>query len=104
MKLTPTRPLTCRSIHVGPDVRRTDGDGRVPVCELMVNNAAIANFIANGRSQQIYSAIETGGPYGMQTLDQSLRMLLEEGLIEPSVAMSLSKNPLQYQFLQEVEG
>lgn len=93
--------LVLRGIFAQHLVPRADRTGRVPVCELMVNNAAIANFIANGRSQQIYSAIETGGPYGMQTTDQSLRMLLEEGLIEPSVAMALSKNPQQYQHLQE---
>jgi len=91
--------LVLRGIFTQHLVQRVDGEGRVPVCELMVNNAAVSNFIVTGRSQQLYSAIETGGPYGMRTIDQSLRDLLEEGLIDPRVAMSLSKNPLQYQFL-----
>ena len=92
--------LVLRGVVTQHLVQRSDGAGRVPVCELMVNNAAISNFIVAGRSQQLYSAIETGGPYGMQTLDQSLRALLEEGLIVPDVAIALSKNPYQYQDLQ----
>ena len=62
-----------------------------------MNNPAVSNFIVTGRTQQLYSAIETGGPYGMRTLDQSLRALLEEGLIGEHVARALSRNPLQFQ-------
>ena len=91
--------LVLRGVFAQHLVPRADGEGRVPVCELMVNNAAVSNFIVTGRSQQLYSAIETGGPYGMQTMDQSLRALLEEGLIDLNVAIALSKNPLQYQGL-----
>ena len=91
--------LVLRGVCTQHLVPRTDGEGRVPVCELMVNNAAVSNFIVTGRSQQLYSAIETGGPYGMQTMDQSLRALLEVGLIDLNVAIALSKNPLQYQAL-----
>ena len=78
-------------------VRRTDGNGRVPVCELLVNNPAVSHFIVTGRTQQIYSAIETGKNLGMVTVDQSLRSLLERGLIDIEVARALSRNPAQYQ-------
>ena len=89
--------LVLRGIFAQHLVRRLDGLGRVPVCEYMVNNPAVSNFIVTGRSQQLYSAMETGGPYGMRTLDQSLCVLLEEGLIDVSIARALSKNPLQFQ-------
>ena len=78
-------------------VRRTDGNGRIPVCELLVNNPAVSHFIVTGRTQQIYSAIETGRNLGMVTVDQSLRSLLERGLIDIEVARALSRNPAQYQ-------
>ena len=78
-------------------VQRADGAGRVPVCELLVNNSAVSHFIVTGRTQQIYSAIETGKNLGMMTVDQSLRALLEEGLIDIEVARALSHNPLQYE-------
>lgn len=77
-------------------VRRADGEGRVPVCELLVNNPAVSHFIVTGRTQQIYSAIETGRNLGMVTMDQSLRSLLEQGLVDIEVARALSRNPAQY--------
>lgn len=69
------------------------GGRRVPACELMVVNPAIANLIASGRSNQIYSAIETGQALGMLTLDQSLARLCNDGLISEFTACALSKNP-----------
>ena len=88
--------LVLRGIFAQHLVRRADGDGRVPVCELLVNNPAISNFIVTGRSQQVYSAMEVGGPYGMCTIDQSLNTLLDAGLITVEAARALSKNPQQY--------
>ena len=69
------------------------GNGRHPAYELLVNTPAAANLIATGRSAQLYSTIETGGAYGMCTLDQSLYRLWSEGKIEPRAAMARSKNP-----------
>lgn len=76
--------------HLLPSVK---GGRRVPACELMVVNPAIANLISSGRSNQIYSAIETGLSLGMVTLDQSLAKLYNEGLISEFTALTLSKNP-----------
>lgn len=89
--------LVLRGVFTQHLVRRSDGDGRIPVCELLVNNTAVSHFIVTGRTQQIYSAMETGGNLGMLTVDQSLRALLEEGLVDVDVARALSRNPLQYQ-------
>lgn len=88
--------LVLRGIFAQHLVRRADGIGRVPAYELLVNNSAVSNFIVTGRSQQIYSAMEVGGAYGMYTIDQSLRALLDEGLIGVETARRLSKNPLRY--------
>jgi twitching motility protein PilT len=67
--------------------------GRVPVCELLINNSAAANLIATGRGAQLFSVIETGARSGMVTLDQSLINLLVKGKISESAAMALTKNP-----------
>ena len=74
-------------------VKTVDGKGRAPACEVLVNNTAVANLIATGRSAQIYSMLETGAAVGMRTLDQSLFELLSQGRISEAAAMSLSKNP-----------
>lgn len=83
--------LILRGVLAQHLVPATDGT-RSAVCEMLVNNSAIANLIATGRSAQIYSAIETGGVYGMVTLDQSLVRLVMNGSIEENVAYALAHN------------
>ena len=54
---------------------------------------AVANLVAIGRSQQIYSAMEVGGKYGMRTLEQDLARLVTEGLVDEAVAMAQTRSP-----------
>jgi twitching motility protein PilT len=67
---------------------RADGKGRVPAVELMVANPGIRNLIRESKTFQIPSMIETGGKEGMVSLDQSLRDLLQRGLISPEEAFA----------------
>ncbi|NPV28502.1 MAG: type IV pilus twitching motility protein PilT [Firmicutes bacterium] len=60
---------------------RADGKGRVLALELMVATPAVKNLIREGKTHQLISTIQTGGKYGMQTLESSLRRLCESGLI-----------------------
>jgi twitching motility protein PilT len=69
------------------------GGRRVACGELLVVTSAIANLIATGKSQQIYSSIETGGAYGMQTMDQALARLLSLGKIGEQTASAMTRNP-----------
>lgn len=55
--------------------------GRVVATEIMILNKAISNLIINGKSNQILSAIETGGKQGMIRMEASLREYLENGII-----------------------
>ena len=77
--------------HLLPHAR--SGGRRVACGELLVVTSAIANLIATGKSQQIYSAIETGGAQGMQTLDQALARLLSAGKISEQTATAMTRNP-----------
>lgn len=69
------------------------GDRRVACGELLAVTSAIANLIATGKSQQIYSAIETGSAQGMQTMDQTLARLLSAGRISEQTASAMTRNP-----------
>jgi twitching motility protein PilT len=69
------------------------GGGRVAAHEIMLATPAIRNLIREGKVAQMYSAIQTGRQYGMQTLDQSLKSLLDQGLIEPATAFAKAVNP-----------
>lgn len=85
--------MVLRGILAQHLVQTADGKGRVPACELLVATTAVANLIATGRSNQIYSAIETGAGQGMFTMEQSLADLVSAGTITFQTALSLCRNP-----------
>lgn len=84
--------MVLRGIFAQHLMRRARGEGRVVAGELMVVTQAIANLISSGRSNQLHSALETGGAAGMFTLDQSLVELAQCGKITLDAAMAMSKN------------
>ena len=47
--------------------------------EILINTAATANLIREGKTAQIYSQIQTGGELGMQTLEKALADLVKAG-------------------------
>lgn len=67
--------------------------GRVAAHEIMLSNPAIRNLIRENKVPQMYSAIQTGSAQGMTTLDQSLKKLISQGLIEAHVARNVAKQP-----------
>ena len=60
-----------------------DGKGRCVAVEVLVPTPAVRNLIREGKTHQIYSALQTGGQYGMQTMDASLVELVREHKITP---------------------
>lgn len=64
------------------------GGGRIAAHEIMIGTPAIRNLIREDKVAQMYSAIQTGQAFGMQTLDQNLAELLKKGLISRQDAMA----------------
>jgi twitching motility protein PilT len=73
--------------------RRADGSGRVAAYEIMVGSPAIRNLIRENKVAQMYSAIQTGQAFGMQTLDQHLADLVRRQLVAPVEARSKARMP-----------
>ena len=69
-----------------------DGQGRVAAHEIMVGTPAIRNLIREAKVAQMYSAIQTGQNFGMQTLDQNLTDLVKKKIISPGEARSKAAN------------
>lgn len=69
------------------------GGGRVAAFEIMLGTPAIRNLIREDKVAQMYSAIQTGGSIGMQTLDSNLKALLGKGLISRESAREKAKTP-----------
>ncbi len=69
------------------------GRGRVMALEVMINTPAVANLIREGKTAQIYSAIQTGQKFGMQTLENALKDLYFNRLISYEDAISKTSRP-----------
>ena len=73
-------------------VPRADGTGRVPAVEILINTPTVAKLIEDGRSAQVYSAINEGGYWGMQTMNQALLKYYRAGIITEDEALSYAGN------------
>jgi twitching motility protein PilT len=72
---------------------RADGEGRVVACEVLTPTPAVRNLIREGKTHQIYSALQTGGKFGMQTMDAALAQLVREHKITRELAEARSSAP-----------
>jgi twitching motility protein PilT len=63
-----------------------DGQGRAVACEVLVATPAVRNLIREGKVHQIYSSMQAGGRYGMQTMDMSLAQHVKAGRITQQLA------------------
>jgi twitching motility protein PilT len=70
-----------------------DGKGRCVAVEVLVPTPAVRNLIREGKTHQIYSALQTGGQFGMQTMDASLVELVRQGKISRELAEARSSAP-----------
>ncbi len=69
------------------------GGGRIAAHEIMIGTPAIRNLIREDKVAQMYSAIQTGSAVGMKTLDQTLKELVQKGLITKEAARAKAKQP-----------
>jgi len=70
-----------------------DGSGRMAAHEIMIGTPAIRNLIRENKVAQMYSMMQTGSQYGMQTLDQGLMDLVRRDLVSVSEARGYAKMP-----------
>jgi twitching motility protein PilT len=86
---------TLRAVISQRLVRRADSEGRVPAVEVMVATAYIREcIVVPEKTRLIREAIGAGtSQYGMQTFDQSLYDLYQQGLISYEVAQENASNP-----------
>ena len=73
-------------------LKTKDGNGRVAAHEIMIGTPAIRNLIRENKVAQMYSAIQTGQNFGMQTLDQNLLELVRRNVVSGAEARSRATN------------
>jgi twitching motility protein PilT len=67
-------------------LQTADGQSRVVAVEVLICTPAVRNLIREGKVHQIYSIMQAGGRFGMQTMDQSLANLVKAGHITQQLA------------------
>ncbi len=81
-----------------------DGRGRCVACELLIPTPAVRNLIREGKTHQIYSMMQTGTQFGMQTMDAALADLVRRGIISRELAKNRSSTPAEFERLLEPRG
>ncbi|MCK5012305.1 MAG: type IV pilus twitching motility protein PilT [Candidatus Omnitrophica bacterium] len=78
---------------------RAGGEGRALASEILVVTPAVRNLIRERSVEQIPTSIQTGIQYGMHTMDMSLKLLYEEGVVSYEDAFAQVKNVEEFEQL-----
>jgi twitching motility protein PilT len=65
---------------------RRDSEGRIPACEVLMVTPAVRNLIREGKTHQLYSVMQSGGQFGMMTMDSHLAQLTKKGEVAFEIA------------------
>ncbi len=98
---------TCFSLsgHYFPTITSNkDRKGRVAATEIMINNSAVANFIRNEKIHQIQSVMQTSKAAGMQTLEMSLRELIDLNKIDQYNSRAILAGDINVMAVFQYEG
>ena len=74
-------------------IPRAFGGGVIPGCEVMINTPMIKKLLEKDQLDKLPAAIEAGRDDGMQSFNQSLLVLINEGLITEEDAFAAATNP-----------
>jgi twitching motility protein PilT len=80
-------------------LRRRLGTGRVPAAEVLVGNTAVSNIVREGRTQDLVSVLQGGKSQGMQTMDDALEQLVQQGMVDASEACLHANNKPRFERL-----
>jgi len=80
-------------------LKTADGKGRAVAVEIMTATSAVKNLIREGKTHQLYSAIQAGAQHGMVAMDQSLATLVKMGKVTYDGALEKANNVAEFQRL-----
>ncbi len=84
---------TLRAVIAQQLLKTADGEGRVAVQEIMTVNMGISGLIREAKTSQIPSFITMGSREGMQSMDQHLLNLVQDGRISVEAAFERCLSP-----------
>jgi twitching motility protein PilT len=74
---------------------KSRGTGRVMLAEVLVCTPAVKAVIRDGKTHQIYSLMQVGQKFGMQTMNQALLQAVLDKSLTPEDAMNHSTDRLE---------
>jgi|SRR5688572_20239551 twitching motility protein PilT len=85
--------FTLQAVFCQQLVPRADGRGRILAAEIMIATAAVKALIREDKTHQLMSIIQTGGRFGMKTMNQALYDLYRGHQITYDEALGHSIDP-----------
>jgi len=89
--------VTLQAVIAQTLLPRKDQPGRIAAFEVMVATPAVRALIREGKTHQLYTDIQTGAQFGMQSLDQHLLQLVQQGKVAYEEARAKSSNPREFE-------
>jgi len=82
-------------------LQRADKQGRVAALEILINTPATANLIRQGKLDQLENAMQSGGQFGMRTMDSAIQQLLDQRMITGKEAYKKAINKAKFELGKE---
>jgi len=82
-------------------IPRAQGKGRVLAAEILICTPAVRALIRDNKAHQIASIVQTGGQFGMRTMNQSIFELYRHNLITWEDARDCSPDPAELERLAQ---
>jgi twitching motility protein PilT len=82
----------------------SDGRKRVPALEVLLPDDAVRNLVRQGKTEQIYSVMQTNTGRGMQTMEQSLAELVLSRQITRETAFGVTSRREEFEALLARSG
>lgn len=82
-------------------LQRTDQQGRVAALEIMINTAAVANLIRQGKLDQLETTMQAGSQFGMRTMDSAIEALMNQGVVTGKEAFKKAINKARFEAVRD---
>jgi twitching motility protein PilT len=96
--------FTLQAVFCQQLVPRADGQGRAMAAEIMIANQAVRALIRENKAHQLTSIIQTGGKFGMKTMNQALFDLYRQHLVTYDEALSRTTDPEDLKRIFQKQG
>jgi twitching motility protein PilT len=83
-------------------LQKFDKNGRVAALEILVNTAASANLIRQGKLDQLENVMQSGAQFGMRTMDTAIQQLLDSRQVTGKEAYKKGINKAKFEAVKDL--